>query len=61
MFKIRQHISGCVKKFAKPDVVQLKEVINLLLSIKLMKLDKMFTVKRRIIIYNIQIRIIRSE
>ena len=38
--------------------VQLKEVI---IIHKLMKLDKMFTVKRRINFYKIQVRFIRSE
>ena len=37
--------------------VQLKEVI----TNKLMKLDKVFTSKRRIIIYKIQTKFIRSE
>ncbi len=52
------------EKFAKNGVsninqthVQLKEVI----INKLMKLDKVFTSKRRIIIYKIQTKFIRSE
>ena len=54
------------EKFARNGVsninqthVQLKEVI--IIIHKLMKLDKMFTVKGRVIIYKIQIRFIRSE
>ncbi len=66
MFKFGSIFLDVHEIFAKNGVsnnnqklhVRLKEVI---IINKLMKLDKMFTVKRKLVIYKMQIRFIRSE
>ena len=54
------------EKFAKNGISNINQALfNLIKEViiinKLMKLGKVFTVKRRIIIYKIQMRFIRSE
>ena len=54
------------EKFAKNGASNINQTLNVqfkevIIMNKLMKLDEMFTVKRRIIVYKIQTRFIRLE
>ena len=52
------------EKSAKNGISNINQTLfnkEVIIINKLIKLDKMFTVKRRIIIYKIQTRFIRSE
>ena len=59
--QIRQHISGCVKNLRILSNINQTLFNEVIIINKLMKLNKMFTVKRRNIIYKIQTRFIRLE